>query len=123
MDRCVIAHIFDQEAFCVPLETIEKFDEELASHPQDAVMIQMTKGIFKKVQVYDRVDAQGAAEKKVVFIVSPAISTKIGVVSNVTVEAQLGLSASKKYVCHPVFSGGELEISDDFRRMLVRSGV
>jgi hypothetical protein len=113
-----IVHLFDQEAFAVSLAAIAQFNHRITERAEEAVRLQMTEGIFKKVQTYDRVDAQGAAEKKVVFIVTPAAATKAGDVADVKVEAQLGLSASKKYVCHPVFSGGSLSILDGFRNLL-----
>ena len=78
----------------------------------------MTTGIFKKEQSYDRSDAQGAGEKKPVFNVSPAAAVKVGAVNNVKVEAQLGLSASKKYVTHSIFSGGHITFSPEFLSML-----
>jgi hypothetical protein len=42
------------------------------------------------------------------------VATKIGNIRGVKVSAQLGVSASMKYVSHVIFSGGEVEIADDF---------
>jgi hypothetical protein len=115
----VVAHVFDQEAFAVSLNAIASFNETLIANLRNSNKLQMTRGIFKKVQAYDRVDAQGAGEKKTVFVVTPFVATKVGDIQNVNVHAQLGVSASKKYVTHPVFSDGEFVISDEFVNLLL----
>lgn len=114
----IVAHLFDQEAFAIPLLCVNRFDGRFKRRGADTTQLQVTSGIFKKEQSYDRQDAQGAAEKKMVFVVSPGVSVKLGDVSGIKVEAQLGLSGSKKYVAHPVFSGGELKMSADFLSLL-----
>jgi hypothetical protein len=80
--------------------------------------MQLTAGIFRKIQAYDRVDAQGAGEKKTVFIVAPSAALMVGPVSGVKVSAQIGLSASQKYVAHVLFEGGELLPSSEFLAFL-----
>lgn len=115
----VVTHVFDQEAFAISLNTIARFNTALLADPNNSNKLQVTRGIFKKVQAYDRVDAQGAGERKTVFIVTPFVATKVGDIQNVNVHAQLGVSASKKYVTHPVFSGGEIVISDEFVNLLL----
>jgi hypothetical protein len=62
------------------------------------------------VQAFNRIDATGASEKKVVLKVSPQASMFAGNVINVNVKAQLGTSASKKYVAHVLFESGELNL-------------
>jgi hypothetical protein len=110
----VVVHIFDQEAFAIPLKRIAEFDEQIKRMPSKKVMLQVTTGIFTKVQSYDRVDAQGAGEQKPVFIVTPATAIKAGDVKDVVVGTQLGVSSSKKYVSHTLFSGGRFEASKEF---------
>jgi hypothetical protein len=78
----------------------------------------MTTGIFKKTQVYDRIDAQGAREQKIVFVTTPASATKMGDVRDVKITAQLGVSTSKKYVTHSIFSGGHITFTPEFIAML-----
>lgn len=115
----VVAHIFDQEGFAVRLEAVNAFFKKLNKVGCDKRELQVTTGIFYQSDYsYDRVDAQGAGETKPVFNVSPAAATKIGDVKNVKVEAQLGLSASKKYVTHSIFSGGHITFSPEFLSML-----
>ncbi len=81
--------------------------------PRDGVKLQVTSGIFSKIQTYDRVDAQGAREQKAVFVVTPAAAVKAGDVDNVKVGTQLGLSSSKKYVSHVIFSEGTFTASPE----------
>ena len=114
----VVAHVFDQEAFAVPLREIENFEKECLSRPEDLLKLQHTRGLFKKMQSYDRVDAQGAGEEKPVFVVTPHAATKIGDVEDVVVTSQLSISSSKKYVTYPMFSGGRLTICPEFLTIL-----
>jgi hypothetical protein len=74
--------------------------------------------IFKINQTYDRIDAQGAREQKTVFVTTPAVAIKIGDVKDVNVAAQLGVSSSKKYVTHSIFSGGRIVFTSEFLSML-----
>jgi hypothetical protein len=67
---------------------------------------------------YDRTDAAGAGERKTVFVVTPAVAMKVGDVEDVKVQAQLGLSSSKKYVTHSLFSGGHLNPTPEFLAFL-----
>lgn len=60
----VITHLFDQEAFAVKLSVLRNFNREYENNAEDRLKLQMTRGIFKTLQTFDRVDAQGAAEKK-----------------------------------------------------------
>lgn len=114
----VIAHLFDQEGFAVALEAINKFNKKFCESDCDQVRLQMTTGIFKKSQTYDRTDAQGAREHKIVFVTTPAVAIKIGEVTGVKVAAQLGVSTSKKYVTHSIFSGGRIAFTSEFLSML-----
>jgi len=114
----VVVHLFDQESFAVRLRDVEKFENQYQQNPPDGVRLQVTSGIFTKIQSYDRVDAQGAGEKKRVFIITPAASTKVGDVTEVHVEAQLGISSSKKYVSHVLFLKGKLTVSEGFLSFL-----
>lgn len=79
----------------------------------------MTSGIFRKIQSYDRVDAQGAGEQKTVYVVSPAAAEYIGSIADVRVVAQIGRSASQKYVAHVLFQGGTLTPTPEFLTMLL----
>ena len=110
----VVAHLFDQEAFAIPLATLTRLEAQWPESAEKAIILQLTTGIFKKVQSYDRVDAQGAGEAKVVYVVSPAAAQPVGTLANVAVTAQIGLSSSKKYVAHILFEGGTLTFSDTF---------
>ena len=110
----MVAHLFDQEGFAVELETLHDFNRKFESSKSDQVKLQMTSGIFKTLQKYDRVDAQGAAEEKTIFRVTPRAAIKIGDLLDVVVASQLAVSGSKKYVTHPIFSGGRLEVSGEF---------
>lgn len=114
----IIAHLFDQEAFAVTLKAIRDFNRKYEGDSNEQVKLQMTSGIFKTVQRYDRTDAQGAAEEKVIFRITPTAAAKIGDLKEVRVEAQLAVSSSKKYVTHPIFSGGKLELLPDFLNLL-----
>lgn len=110
----VVAHVFDQEAFSVSLSEIHEFERNAKMHGADQKILQLTSGIFKFSQSYDRVDAQGARETKTVFVVTPDAATKVGDVKDVIVGAQCGLSGSKKYVAHVIFSGGSIDLSKSF---------
>jgi len=114
----VVAHVFDQEAFAIPLRRLEQFEEEYTEKPEDRFKLQVTSGIFKKLQRYDRVDAQGASEQKTVYVTTPAAGMKLGDVQGVDVKTQLDISASKKYVSHTLFSGGKLDASPAFIALL-----
>lgn len=116
----VVAHIFDQEAFAIALKRISEFEREFPKASQEAINTQLAKGIFRKEQSYDRSDAQGARETKTVFVVTPsaAETIKVGEVNDVKVEAQVGLSASKKYVAHTLFTGGSIILTERFLNML-----
>jgi len=114
----LIAHLFDQEGFAVALKAVNKFNDKFSEVGCDQVRLQMTTGIFKKSQTYDRIDAQGAREQKIVFVSTPAVATKIGDVKDVEVAAQLGVSSSKKYVTHSIFSGGRITFTPEFLSML-----
>jgi hypothetical protein len=114
----IIVHLFDQEAFAVSLKTIHDFNKKFESNKADQIKLQVTSGIFKTVQRFDRTDAQGAAEEKTIFRVTPGAGIKVGDLRDVRVEAQLAVSSSKKYVTHPIFSGGRLELSSDFVEFL-----
>jgi hypothetical protein len=114
----LIAHLFDQEGFAVELKAINKFNKKFSEVGSDQIQLQMTTGIFKKNQTYDRIDAQGAREQKIVFVVTPAVATKIGDVEGVKVAAQLGVSTSKKYVTHSIFSSGRIVFTPEFLSML-----
>jgi len=113
----LIAHLFDQEGFAVALRAINQFNKKFSKAGHNQIQLQMTAGIFKKNQTYDRIDAQGAREQKIVFIVTPAVATKIGDVKDVNVAAQLGVSTSKKYVTHSIFSGGRIVFTPEFLSM------
>jgi hypothetical protein len=113
-----VVHLFDQEGFAVTLDTLREFDERYTRHPAQQTRQQITTGIFKTVQTYDRVDAQGAAEKKTIFKVTPAAGIKVGDLEDVKVSSQLSVSSSKKYVTHPIFSSGRLSVSEEFLQLL-----
>jgi hypothetical protein len=113
-----VVHLFDQESFAVSLSRVKAFSETFDAEGSNQIKLQMTTGIFKKDQSYDRQDAQGAGEHKMCFVISPAVATKVGDVTNVTVRAQLGESASKKYVTHSIFSGGAIAFTAQFLEML-----
>ena len=114
----LIAHLFDQEGFSVALKAVNKFDEQFSKAGCDQLRLQMTTGIFKINQTYDRIDAQGAREQKIAFVTTPAVAIKIGDVKDVMVAAQLGVSSSKKYVTHSIFSGGRIVFTPEFLSML-----
>lgn len=115
----VVTHVFDQEAFAISLNQIQNFETEYASLQNEAQRgLQVTSGIFKKIQTYDRVDAQGAAEKKVVYRVSPAASVKAADIEQVNVKAQLGVSSSKKYISHVIFEGGKILFTLEYLKLL-----
>lgn len=114
----VVAHLFDQEGFAVALNQLEYFRAAFLKDKESQVQLQVTTGIFAKDQKYDRVDASGAGEVKPVFIITPAVATKVGNITGVKVDAQLGVSASKKYVSHVIFSGGEIQLAPEFVKFL-----
>jgi hypothetical protein len=113
-----VVHLFDQEGFAIALAVVESVHRRLVQSPARSIEIQLTTGIFSKAQSYDRSDAQGAAETKLVFVVSPAAATRVGKIRDVVVETQLGLSASKKYVAHTLFSGGSITFDPPFLTFL-----
>lgn len=114
----VVVHVFDLEAFSVPLSHVAGIRSLIQSAPETLINTQLTSGIFFKRQRYDRTDAQGAAEEKDVYVVSPAASLRVGTVSNVSVKSQIELSASKKYVAHVLFSGGQIDFDEAFIQSL-----
>lgn len=118
----LVAHVFDQEAFAIPLRQVEEFRTAYHQAPENAIPLQLISGIFSKTQAYDRVDAQGAGERKEVFVISPAAATRVGTIANVVVTTQLGTSASKKYVAHVLFSGGQLDFDEAFLRLVREIG-
>jgi hypothetical protein len=121
----VIAHLFDQEAFAVDLRTIVDFEDSFPSDAQAQRELQLSSGIFRKLQSYDRVDAQGAGEKKIVFVVTPAAALKAGDITEVSVSAQLGVSKSKKFVAQIIFEDGKFLLDQAFIDHLrqMRSGM
>lgn len=117
----VIAHVFDQEGFAFPLSPLIRFANQLKRLGDPAQKrLQCTSGVFRKIEDYNRTDAQGAAEKKPVFCITPAAAMKLGDVKGVNVQAQLGVSASQKYVSHVLFEGGRLILSEEFLREIKR---
>jgi hypothetical protein len=44
----VVVHLFDQEGFAVKLEELASFNVELNERPNEAVRLQLTRGIFRK---------------------------------------------------------------------------
>ncbi len=114
----VVAHFFDQEAFAVALAKVSAFRRQYNAKGADGKKLQFTSGIFTKIQDYDRVDMQGAGEQKPVFVVTPAVAEKVGDITDVKVSSQVGLSGSKKYVSHVVFTGGKIEIYPNFLKFL-----
>ncbi|MCX6898321.1 MAG: hypothetical protein NT105_06430 [Verrucomicrobia bacterium] len=117
----VIVHVFDQEGFAVTLRHLAAFRKQIrrASDDQKKVKLQVTSGIFHKLQKYDRTDAQGAGEQKWVFVTAPSSALKVGDIEGVKVRAQLDVSRSRKYVTAPVFTGGRLKVSADFVQLLL----
>jgi hypothetical protein len=110
---------FDQEAFAISLDDVNKFERSYSSlNESEQRRLELTSGIFKKIQSYDRVDAQGAGEKKAVYCITPSASVKAADVNQVEVEAQLGVSGSKKYVSHVIFTGGTLKFRDEYFKLL-----
>jgi hypothetical protein len=113
-----VAHFFDQEAFAVALEKVSAFRNKYMAEGADQKKLQVTTGIFAKIQDYDRVDMQGAGEQKPVYVITPAAAEKIGDINDVTVSSQVDLSGSKKYVSHVIFTGGKIEICPGFLEFL-----
>jgi hypothetical protein len=118
-----VVHLFDLEAFGVRLSTVSRFNEVFETNPDEQKMLQMTTGIFKAEQRYDRVDAQGAGETKTVFRIAPCAAIKVGDVKDVEVKAQLGLSTSGKYVSHVIFEGGTVNLSAEFLRAIAEARI
>lgn len=110
----VVIHVFDQECFGVSLDEILSFRTCLENCPEDLVRLCHLNGIFRESQRYERVDAQGAVETKIVYKVTPAASRLAGEVLDVSVEAVLGMSKSKKYVSQVRFSGGRICFEKSF---------
>ena len=110
----VVVHVFDQEAFAVALAKVSNFRRAYEAKGADVKKLQVTSGIFAKLQDYDRVDMQGAGEQKPVFVVTPATAEKVGDISGVKVSSQVDLGGSKKYVSHVIFTGGKINISPGF---------
>jgi hypothetical protein len=118
-----VAHFFDQEAFAVALSKVSSFRQKYMAEGADQKKLQVTTGIFAKIQDYDRVDMQGAGEQKPVFVITPTAAEKIGDISEVTVSSQVDLSGSKKYVSHIIFTGGKIEISPGFIEFLTNLSI
>jgi len=115
----IVVHLFDQEAFAVLLNTLCNFNDAYeAGSSSEQIKLQVTTGIFKTLQSYDRVDAQGAGEKKWIFRVPPCAAFKVGDLADVKVKAQLGTSTSQKYVSHIIFEEGQLKVSPQFLEFL-----
>ena len=114
----VVVHVFDQEAFAVTLAKVSAFRRAYMANGADVKKLQVTSGIFAKIQDYDRVDMQGAGEQKPVFVVTPAAAEKVGDISGVKVSSQVDLSGSKKYVSHVIFTGGKINICPGFIEFL-----
>jgi hypothetical protein len=118
-----VAHFFDQEAFAVALSKVSSFRQKYMAEGADQKKLQVTTGIFAKIQDYDRVDMQGAGEQQPVFVITPTSAEKIGDISEVTVSSQVDLSGSKKYVSHIIFTGGKIEISPGFIEFLTNLSI
>ncbi|MEX2181386.1 MAG: hypothetical protein WD771_05045 [Gemmatimonadaceae bacterium] len=118
----IVVHVFDQECFGISLEEVLAFRKSIETHDANIVRLSHLAGIFREIQNYDRVDAQGAGEKKAVYKVSPATSILAGKVESVVVEAVLGESASKKYVSQVRFSMGRVVFSDEFISWVLSRG-
>jgi len=115
----MVVHLFDQEGFAICLREIASFNQKYEKHRSaNRKKLQMTTGFFKKMQPYDRVDAQGAREKKPVINVAPSVAVKVGDLSGIEVSAEYSVSASKKYVSHVLFSRGSLSVSPEFLALL-----
>jgi hypothetical protein len=114
----VVIHLFDQEAFAIKLNTLVDFDQKFKLKPSRRVELQVTSGIFKTLQTFDRTDAAGAAEKKWIFRVPPCSAEKVGDVLDVEVSGQLGISASRKYVAHPIFRNGKIILESSFPKFI-----
>ncbi|HEX3800118.1 MAG TPA: hypothetical protein VH413_15600 [Verrucomicrobiae bacterium] len=117
-----VAHFFDQEAFAVALNKVSDFRREYLSEGVDQKKLQVTSGIFAKIQDYDRVDLQGAGEQKPVFVITPAAAEHVGNINDVTVSSQIDVSSSKKYVSHVIFTGGKIDINPAFIDFLTTLG-
>lgn len=115
----VVIHVFDQECFGISLDEILSFRGCLERRPKNLVRLCHLNGIFRESQRYDRVDAQGAVETKVVYKVTPAASRLAGEVLEVSVEAILGTSKSGKYVSQVRFSGGRVIFEKPFIEWLL----
>lgn len=114
----VVVHVFDQEAFSIPLKAVENLRKMLVANPTQRINLQLGTGMFLKTQRYDRTDAQGAFEEKEVFCIHPCAATRVGAVENVKVTSKVLLSSSKKYVAHVLFTGGKIDFDDEFLRSI-----
>jgi hypothetical protein len=114
----MVIHLFDQEGFAISLKNIHEFNKRYEATEEGQIQLQVTTGIFKVLQAFNRIDAEGASEKKVIFRVSPSAAIKVGDLKDVKVSAQLGISASKKYVTHAIFSEGRIEVAENFLRFI-----
>lgn len=116
----LVMHLFDQECFAVKLSDVSKIAKRLkrVTNAYVRAAIQLTSGIFRTIQPYERQDAQGARELKPVYRVTPAAAIKVGDVRGVRVRARLGLGSSGKYVSHVMFSGGKIKMTADLRNLL-----
>lgn len=109
--KIFVFHLFDEEAFGIGLDTLLSENHALNQIKNDEELRrrQLSTGIFRKEQNYNRVDQEAASERKMVFVVAPAACTKIANLVEVEVASQLGMSKSGKYVSHVLFYGGKFE--------------
>lgn len=113
--RIVVMHVFDQEVFAVRLSLVSSIYGRLRrQNERHRIQTQLATGVFMTLQTYDRSDAQGAAERKLVFRVAPCAAVLAGTVAGVRVGTLLGLSKSKKYVASVVFRGGQIRLTAAF---------
>jgi len=106
--KIFVFHLFDEEAFGISLDTLLRENAALnrIENEEELRRRQLGSGIFRKEQNYNRVDQEGASERKMVFVIAPAASSKIAELKDVEVGSQLGISKSAKYVSHVIFKGG-----------------
>jgi len=110
----VVMHVFDQEVFAYDLASLVEWRLRYQADPSQLPRLCHTTGIFRQNMNYNRTDAQGASETKVVYMISPAAARFAGEAKNVKVVAQLDLSSSKKYVASVKFDGGDIVLEPAF---------
>ena len=115
-----ILHVFDQEAFSIALDTILKLRKALGRKDADPVRLMNETGIFRKNHQYDRTDAQGAAEIKTVYVITPHGSLLAARVEGVEVTAQVRTAKSMKYFAHILPKGGLIRWTEEFLRVIPR---